>query len=221
MFQLKWVWKHLQGVRKRYIFALCSTAVLSVMALGNSMITATIMDTVFQPLTDSGVVTDEVVHHLIFLVAVLIGFTLFRTSFQYLSIMTYETCSQKLIFKLRRDLYQNMQEQDQDFYSRNRTGDLMTRLTGDMDMIRHAVCWVIRQLIDCTVLFLTTSIVFLVTDWLFALSMLAVTPIIFGLTYAFSKRVHPLYVDLRERLSQLNTCAQENISGNQIGRAHV
>ena len=67
MFQLKWVWKHLQGVRKRYIFALCSTAVLSVMALGNSMITATIMDTVFQPLTDSGVVTDEVVHHLIFL----------------------------------------------------------------------------------------------------------------------------------------------------------
>ena len=91
----------------------------------------------------------QVVHHLVFLVAVLIGFTLFRTSFQYLSIMTYETCSQKLIFKLRRDLYQNMQEQDQDFYSRNRTGDLMTRLTGDMDMIRHAVCWVIRQLIDC------------------------------------------------------------------------
>ena len=151
--------------------------------------------------------------------AVLIGFTLFRTSFQYLSIMTYETCSQKLIFKLRRDLYQNMQEQDQDFYSRNRTGDLMTRLTGDMDMIRHAVCWVIRQLIDCTVLFLTTSIVFLVTDWLFALSMLAVTPIIFGLTYAFSKRVHPLYVDLRERLSQLNTCAQENISGNRVVKA--
>ena len=88
-----------------------------------------------------------------------------------------------------------------------------------MDMIRHAVCWVIRQLIDCTVLFLTTSIVFLVTDWLFALSMLAVTPIIFGLTYAFSKRVHPLYVDLRERLSQLNTCAQENISGNRVVKA--
>lgn len=219
MFQLKWVWRHLQGVRKRYIFALCSTAVLSVMALGNSMITATIMDTVFQPLANSGVVTEEVVQHLIFLVALLIGFTLFRTSFQYLSIMTYETCSQKLIFKLRRELYQNMQEQDQDFFSRVRTGDLMTRLTGDLDMVRFAVAWVIRQLIDCSVLFLTTSIVFLVTDWLFALSMLVVTPIIFALTYAFSKRVHPLYVDLRERLSQLNTCAQENISGNRVVKA--
>ncbi len=219
MFQLKWVWKQMAGIRKRYIFALCSTAVLSVLALGNSMITANIMDTVFQPLVDTGVVTPEVTHHLMVLVAILIGFTLFRTSFQYLSIMTYETCSQKLVYKLRRDLYKNMQEQDQEFYSRTRTGDLMTRLTGDLDMVRFAVSWVLRQLIDCSVLFLTTTITFLVTDWLFALSMLAVTPVIFALTYAFSKQVHPLYVDLRERLSQLNTCAQENISGNRVVKA--
>lgn len=219
MFQLKWVWKQMAGVRKRYIFALCSTAVLSMLALGNSMITANIMDTVFQPLVDTGVVTPEVTHHLMVLVAILIGFTLFRTSFQYLSIMTYETCSQKLVYKLRRDLYKNMQEQDQEFYSRTRTGDLMTRLTGDLDMVRFAVSWVLRQLIDCSVLFLTTTITFLVTDWLFALSMLAVTPVIFALTYAFSKQVHPLYVDLRERLSQLNTCAQENISGNRVVKA--
>ena len=216
MFQLKWVWKQMEGFRKRYIFALCSTAVLAMLALGNSTITAMIMDTVFSPLQESGVVTEQVFQHLIFLVALLIGFTLFRTSFQYLSIMTYEGCSQKLIFKLRRDLYKNMQEQDQDFFSKTRTGDLMTRLTGDLDMVRFAVAWVLRQLIHCTVLFVTTSIVFLVTDWLFALSMLAVTPIIFGLTLAFSKRVHPLYVDLRERLSLLNTQAQENTSGNRV-----
>ena len=219
MFQLKWVWKQMADVRKRYIFALCSTAVLSVMALGNSMITANIMDTVFQPLVDTGVVTPEVIRHLAVLVAVLIGFTLFRTSFQYLSVMTYETCSQKLVYKLRRDLYKNMQEQDQAFYSKTRTGDLMTRLTGDLDMVRFAVSWVLRQLIDCSVLFLTTTITFLVTDWLFALSMLAVTPVIFALTYAFSKQVHPLYVDLRERLSQLNTFVQENISGNRVVKA--
>ena len=219
MFQLRWVWKQMDGFRKRYIFALCSTVLLSVMALGNSMITSVIMDTVFQPLVDTGVVTEQAFDHLIFLVAVLIGFTLFRTGFQYLSIMTYEGCSQKLLFKLRRDLYKNMQEQDQAFFSKTRTGDLMTRLTGDLDMVRFAVAWVVRQLIDCTVLFVTTSVVFLATDWLFALSMLAVTPIIFVLTFIFSKRVHPLYVDLRERLSQLNTCAQENIAGNRVVKA--
>ena len=219
MFQLRWVWTRMAGCHRRYVFALFSTAALAVLALGNSMITARIMDTVFYPLQESGMVTPEVMHQLIVLVAVLVGFVLFRTGFGYLQIMMYETCSQKLIYELRRDLYKNMQEQDQAFYGTYRTGDLMTRLTGDMDMIRHAVCWVIRQLISCTVLFFTTAITFLVTDWQFALTMLAVTPFIFFLTYMFSKRVRPLYVDVREKLSSLNTAAQENISGNRVVKA--
>lgn len=219
MFQIKWLWARMEGFRKRYVFALCSTVVLSILSLGNSVITAAIMDTVFSPLQAGGTVTQEIMTYLITLVAVLVGFTLFRTGFNYLSVMTYESCSQKLVFGLRRDLYKNMQEQDQAFYSRYRTGDLMTRLTGDLDMVRFMVAWVIRQLINCAVMFLTASITFLVTDWLFALSMLAVTPIIFLLTYLFSRKVHPLYVELREKLSLLNTAAQENISGNRVVKA--
>lgn len=219
MFQMKWVWKNLEGCRKRYVFALCSTVLISMMALVNSLLTAQIMDTVFTPVQQGGSVTPALWSHLVFLVSLLIGFTLFRTSFNYLSIITYETCSQKLLFKLRRELYANMQAQDASFFSKNRTGDLMTRLTGDLDMVRHTVCYVVRMLIDCVVLFLTTTITFLAVDWLFALSMLAVTPIIFILTKAFAKRVHPLYVDLRERLSRLNTAAQENISGNRVVKA--
>ena len=65
----------------------------------------------------------------------------------------------------------------------------------------------------------TTSVVFLLTDWLFALAMLAVSPLIFLFTLVFSKRVHPLYVELREKLSLLNTQAQENISGNRVVKA--
>ena len=219
MFQLKWVWKNLEGCRKRYVFALCSTAVLSMMALVNSVLTAQIMDTVFTPVKEGQGTTPELWHRLVVLVSILIGFTMFRMCFNYLSVMTYETCSQKLLFKLRRDLYANMQAQDSSFFSKNRTGDLMTRLTGDLDMVRHTTCYVIRMIMDCVVLFLTTSITFLCVDWLFALAMLAVTPIIFILTKVFAKQVHPLYVDLRERLSRMNTAAQENIAGNRVVKA--
>ncbi len=219
MFQLKWVWKRMEGDHLRYIFALCSTLLISVMDLGNSVITANIMDTVFQPLQNGAVTAQGILPHLITMVAVLIGFTLFRTGFNYLSIMTYESCSQKLIFGLRRDLYKNMQEQDQAFFGMNRTGDLMTRLTGDLDMVRFAVSWIIRNLFGNILSFVITAVVFFVTDWLFALTMLVVSPIILALTALFSKRVHPLYVELRERLSQLNTQAQENISGNRVIKA--
>ncbi len=219
MFQLKWVWKNLEGCRKRYVFALCSTVLLSMMSLVNSVITANIMDTVFTPVQQGGEVTDALWRHLVILVGVLIGFTLFRTTFNYISVLTYETCSQKLLFRLRHDLYANMQAQDGAFFSKNRTGDLMTRLTGDLDMVRYVTAYVLRMLIDCVVLFLTTSITFLFVDWQFALTLLAVTPIIFLLTKIFAKQVHPLYVDLRERLSRLNTAAQENIAGNRVVKA--
>ncbi len=219
MFQLKWVWKRMEGDHVRYILALCSTLILSTMDLGNSMITANIMDTVFQPLQDGAVTADGILHHLVVMVGVLIGFTLLRTCYNYVTIMTYESCSQRLIYNLRRDLYKNMQEQDQSFFGTNRTGDLMTRLTGDMDMVRYAVSWILRNLMGNIVLFIITAVVFIVTDWLFALSMLFVSPIILALTAAFSKKVHPLYVDVREKLSRLNTQAQENIAGNRVIKA--
>lgn len=219
MFQLKWVWQNMKGYRGWYIFALCSTVILSMCELINPMITKEIMDKVFNPLMDGGTITQDLINQLILLVCLLIGFTLFRTSANYGTIINYETCSQKLIYKLRKELYANMQRQDASFYAKNRTGDLMTRLGGDLDMVRHTVCWVVRMILNCCVLFLTTSICFLLTDWLFALSLLAVTPIIFLITKKYSKRAGPIYVDLRERLSRLNTAAQENISGNRVVKA--
>ncbi len=219
MFQIKWIWQNLKGYRGRYIFALFSTVLLAGSALIQNLIIAEIIDKVFNPLVNNPVVTQDIINLLVSLVTVLVSFTLIRTSFAYLSLMTYEVCSQGLIFKLRNDLYKNMQKQDMAFYSTNRTGDLMTRLTGDMDMVRHTVSWVFRMLIDCIVLFLTTTICFIVKDALFAICLLAITPFIFAITFVFSKRVRPLYVDLREKLSQLNTCAQENISGNRVVKA--
>lgn len=95
----------------------------------------------------------------------------------------------------------------------------MTRLTGDMEMIRHTVSWVVRNLIDCVFLFVSASICFLVIDWQLALSMLVVTPVIFLLTKSFAKRSGPMYFKIRECLSQMNTSAQENISGNRVVKA--
>lgn len=219
VFQLKWVWKNLEGYRKRYIFALLSTVLLAIATLGNSLIYEQIVDTVFDPIQKGAVVSDLLTNTLIFWVCVLIGFTLFRTSFLYLSIIIYERCSQGLVYRLRNDLYKNMQEQDMSFYSKNRTGDLMTMLTGDMDMVRHTVAWVWRMIIENVVLFISTAVCFFIKDPLFALALIVVTPFIAVLTMAFSKKVGPLYIGLREKLSQLNTCAQENISGNRIVKA--
>ena len=86
-------------------------------------------------------------------------------------------------------------------------------------MVRHTVAWIIKTLLESITLFLTTSVYFIVLDPLMALCLIALTPVIFIISVIFKNKIGPKYVDLRERLSQLNTQAQENIAGNRVVRA--
>lgn len=219
MFQIKWLWKNMKGFRGRYILAMITTVIISISVVVNSFIVKNIMDTVFSPVQEGAPVTEALISRLVMLVIFLFGYRIVQSAVEYISIMTYESCSQKLIYKLRNDLYVNMQKQDAVFYSKNRTGDLMTRLTGDMDMIRHAIAWVFRMLIDCVVLFTAATICFFTQDALLAGCLLIVTPFIFIITAMFGKKVGPAYVDLREKLSSMNITAQENIAGNRVVKA--
>jgi ATP-binding cassette subfamily B protein len=156
---------------------------------------------------------------LIWLIIAILGFSLLRNALFYISTLMFEESSQGLLYRVRKHLYDNMQSEDSSFYDRYRTGDIMTRLSGDLEMVRHSVAWVIKQIIENAVIFLSVTIYFFVLDWLMALSLLALTPVIFFISFLFSKKIKPMYINLRERLSQLNTVAEENISGNRVIKA--
>ena len=156
---------------------------------------------------------------LVSLVLIMIGFTFLRTCITYTSGICYEKASQGIIYKVRNYLFANVQRQDSDFFDKNSTGDLMTRLSGDLDMVRHSIAWIIKSILECVVLYSASVIFFFSIDWLMALCMIALTPVIFAITLAFRKVIGPRYVDLRDRLSAMNTGAEENISGNRVVKA--
>lgn len=218
MFQLRWIWENMKGFQKRYVFCLCSTVVLAIMQLINPVITQRIVDEVVMKIPGAESI-EPLISTLVTLIIVMILFTLLRTALGYLSLVTYEDCAQKFLYRVRGVCFKNLQKQDMNFYDNNRTGDLMTRMTGDMDMVRHVISYVTRMFIDCFSLFAATTVYMLSKDVWFTLSLLVVTPFIFLVTRKFSKTVKPLYIDLRERLSRLNSNAQENISGNRVVKA--
>lgn len=221
MEQIRWIITNMsKKVKIVYVFALISTVFTSAMQLINPIITQKIVDQVVKklPYVKESQMQD-LISTLISLLVIMIVFTIIRTVTTYCSIMSYEKCAQEFLYEIRDHIYKNLQRQDAKFFSQNRTGDLMTRLTGDMDMIRHTICWVIRMLVECICLFLATTIYMLSKDVLFTLSLLVVTPFIYIVTKIFSKQVRPLYINLREKLSLLNTNAQENISGNRVVKA--
>ena len=153
------------------------------------------------------------------LLIAMIGFTFLRVVIVYGSCMIYEHVSQSVLYRVRNYLYDKIQRQDMTFYSTYRTGDLMTRLTGDLDAVRHMVAWVIRMVIESFSLFAAAAIFFLYTNWKLALCILVISPFVFWIIYLFRNRVAPMHAALREKLAQMNTCAQENISGNRVVKA--
>ncbi len=218
MFQIKWIWENLKGYRGRYAFALCLTVISQIMYLTNPIFGQQIVDRfIYGENAAENLRTHS--RLLIMLCLGMVVFTLLRTSLQFSSNMLYEVCSQGMLAKIRNYLFANVQKQDMSFYGRNRTGDIMTRLSGDLDMVRHTVSWIIKTLLESIILFTTTTVYFFILDPIMALCLLALTPLIFIITGIFRKDVGPKYVDLRERLSQLNTRAQENIAGNRVVRA--
>ena len=153
------------------------------------------------------------------LIILMVGLTLIRVVIVYLTCMGFERVSQAVLFRVRNYLYDKIQRQDMHFYATYRTGDLMTRLTGDLDAVRHMIAWVIRMIIEAFALMGATSIYFIIMDWRMALCLLAVAPFIFVIIVLFKAKVKPMHALLREKFANMNTIAQENISGNRVVKA--
>lgn len=218
MFQLKWIWENMKGCRSKYIIALCLSVMCNALYITSPYFQSKIIDTF---ISNDNAVENLKLHKdtFLWLIAGMIIFTFIRTCFQYACNMYYETASQSMIYRIRTHLFRRIENQDMEFYDKYRTGDLMTRLTGDLDMVRHMVSWVIKGIVESVALFTASMVYFFVIDWRTALCILALTPAIFYITMLFSKKAGPVYRVVRDKQSALNTAAQENISGNRVVKA--
>ncbi|MGN1339925.1 MAG: ABC transporter ATP-binding protein [Oscillospiraceae bacterium] len=218
MFLFRWLWKNMKGCRAIYITALFMTVICQSMYIITPYFT--------QQITDTFIINDNALQNitehtdtLILMLAAMIGFTLLRCMIQYGSNMMYEHSSQTLIYRVRKVLFDRIENQDASFYNNYRTGDIMTRVTSDLDMVRHSIAWIVKTIVECIVLFSASLIYFFTMDWLMALCLISLTPVILFITWLFKRKAGPLYVDLREKLSRMNTAAEENISGNRVVKA--
>lgn len=172
MFQIRWIWENLKGYRKIYITALCLTVITQSMYIISPKLGQSVVDNyIYGENAAANLANDR--RGLYLLLGGMILFTLIRTTLQYTANYCYEKSSQGLIYRVRTYLFDNVQKQDARFFDANRTGDIMTRLSGDLDMVRHSVAWVLKSLLEALVLFFSTVIFFFTIDALMALHNLA------------------------------------------------
>ncbi|MED4647129.1 ABC transporter ATP-binding protein [Bacillus inaquosorum] len=119
----------------------------------------------------------------------------------------------KSVYRLRNGLYEKLQRLSFSYYDNAKTGDLMSRLTADVEGLRFFLSYGLAELIRFGLLVAISLSVMFYYSVSLTLVTIAVLPFLAVAVYQFDKRVHPAFRGIRKSFATLNTKVQENISG--------
>ena len=127
--------------------------------------------------------------------------------------------SREIEFDLRNDLFRQLELQDSGFYQRYRTGDIMARLTNDLNAVRMLLGPALMYSAN-TIFFTVGALFFLlhISPWL-TLVAWAPMPLASILVQYFGRKIHDRFERIQESFSEISSQAQENYSGVRLVRA--
>ncbi len=154
-------------------------------------------------------------HTSLLMLLVYLGTWLAQTSQAYLM----ATVVQESLYQMRRDLFEHLQTMSLSFFDRQPFGELMSRLTNDIDAINRALSQSITQLLTSVLdLFGILITMFILNIWL-ALGSLLVLPLMLLMTGTVAVRTRQSFRHLQAQLGALNGLMEETISGQRVVKA--
>jgi ATP-binding cassette subfamily B protein len=149
----------------------------------------------------------------------LIAISLVKGVFLYSQRWILIGISRDIEFDLRNDLFRKLELQDTDFYQRYRTGDIMARLTNDLNAVRMLLGPALMYSAN-TAFFTIGALFFLlrISPWL-TLVAWAPMPLASILVQYFGSRIHDRFERIQASFSEISAQAQENYSGARLVRA--
>jgi ATP-binding cassette subfamily B protein len=144
---------------------------------------------------------------------------LLNNLFQAIANWVMAGISQRALKQMRKDLFSHLQTLPIAFFDRNPAGELMSRLTNDIDAINQAVSQNVTSLLASVLSMVGILIAMFILDRWLALASLLVVPIMFWFTQFVAKYTRKGFRDLQKHLGELNGVMEESISGQKVVRA--
>ena len=210
MAPLKWFYSFLKKYRFLILGGLIMTTIVSVLSMVNPRIYGMIVDNViYNGETDK----------LLPLAACIVLTTLLISVSRFGYQICFEKASQGVLYDMRNKVYRKLMMEDFRFYQKKRTGDLMSRLTGDMESIRYFIAFSIYISYQFILYFIFAIAMIYTINSKLILAMLCVLPFTAVNSYIHTNKIRPISRRSRDCFSSLNAFVQENISGNRVVRA--
>ena len=168
--QFEWLWKNMDApFRRRHVIALCVCAFTCLLLLVNPALSRRLIDDVIMAGNPEPLLS---------ILAVMLVVKLGREGLRYMMVIFLEKDSQNVVFNLRRRLFTKMQYSDMPFFDAHRTGDLMTRMSADLDWCRHFLAYIDYRIIDAVCTFVFATVYLVTVNWKLTLLLIVITPIL-------------------------------------------
>ena len=142
-----------------------------------------------------------------------------RGIFNFTQTFWGEQASQSVAFDMRNQLYAKIQGLSFSYHDQAQTGQLMTRATNDVDLVRQFIGQGLFQVINAVVMVIGSASVLLWMNWELGLVTLLTVPAI-GLVLAqFARNIRPMFGIIQKKLGGLNSILQENLAGIRVVKA--
>ena len=171
-----------------------------------------------QGLIDRGITAGDMTV-IVTLSLAMMGVALVRAVFSFLQGYLSEKASQSVAYDMRNDLYARIQSLSFSYHDRAQTGQLMTRATNDVDLVRMFTGMGFLMMLNAIVMLVGSLTILFVMNWQLALAIMLLMPLAMGLFVIFGRRVRPVFSRIQKKVSALNTVLQENLAGIRVVKA--
>ncbi|MFA6654369.1 MAG: ABC transporter ATP-binding protein [Bacillota bacterium] len=148
-----------------------------------------------------------------------IGVACVKGAVLYIQWYLSELIGQKVIFKLRQDVHDHLQTLPPSYFTTMGTGQIMARLTSDIDSVQNFIGWGALLLVNMIAMTIGVSGYLAYLNWRLMIASVLTFPFLFRTVLWFDKSIRPAWKHVRERMGELTEALQENITGIRVIKA--
>lgn len=211
--------KHLAAYCKKYGFVVIAAAILSIVGTIFNIIGPDKLSDMTNMITDgiaTGIDLDGVKKIALLLVTLYgLGFV-----FNLIQGVIMATVTQKISNSLRTDISEKINRMPLKYFDKTSTGDVLSRVTNDVDTIGQSLNQSMGTLISSVTMFVGSLIMMFATNWMMAVSGIAATLIGFAFMMLIVSKSQKYFVQQQKELGEINGQIEETYSGHNVVKAY-
>lgn len=201
------IWRYMRKERLAVIIAIITVLMFTILQLVGPWLIGVIID---------DYILQKDINGTIDMTLILAGTYVAAFAVTYIQTLSMILVAQKTIRRLRAQLFQKLQRLPIRFFDRNQQGDLMSRVTNDIDSLNMALTQSITQILSSVLMVVGVAAAMFLLQWRLALVALIVIPLIVFVTKQIIRRSSVNYRARQRDLGNLNGYIEETISGTEV-----